>query len=208
LSEPDPSLPPVVPKSGSALPVVLGVLLVAGGALGFWLARPKLAPPAPAPSAQPRAAASAPVVKDVPPPPPPPPDEPAPAPKVAAQVAASKKTPDAPKAAAEDTGPCAGTCKGQDTPELQSALRARAGQARSCYERALSTNSGLTGKLVISARITPQGAACKASVAEDTLGDSGVSRCVVQRFQSGTYPKPAGNSCLDVAVPINFVPRQ
>jgi outer membrane biosynthesis protein TonB len=209
MADPDPSLPPVVPKSRSGIPVVAGILAVAGAAVGFWLVRgkgPDSPAPAPAP-AKPAATTPAMVVRDAPPPPPPPPPE-EPEQKAAPQAVASKKSAEAPKVVAEEQGPCGGTCKGQDTPELQSALRARAGQARSCYERALSTNSALTGKLVIAARITPQGTACRASVQEDSLGDSGVTRCVVQRFQSGTYPKPQGNGCVDVAVPINFVPRQ
>jgi hypothetical protein len=212
MADPDPSLPPVVPKSRSGVPVVVGILAIAAGAAAFLLTRGKgQEAPAPAASAKPAATTPAMVVKDAPPPPPPPPaeEEPASAQKAAPPATGAKKSGEAPKAAAEDQGPCGSGCKsGQDTPELQSALRARAGQARSCYERALSNNSGLTGKLVVAARISPQGTACRASVTEDSLGDPGVTRCVLQRFQSGTYPKPAGNGCLDVAVPINFVPRQ
>jgi outer membrane biosynthesis protein TonB len=199
--------PPVIPKTSSGLPIAIGIAVLAGGAVAYWLARPKVyQAPAAALSAQPAPTTPARVVKDAPPPPPPPLDAPAraAAPSTAAgaqSVAAAPATP------AADPGPCGGSCKGQDTPELQSALRARAGQARSCYERALSANTGLTGKLTVSARIGPDGSATCASVAEDTLGDPGVSRCVLSRFQSGTYPKPQ-SGCVDVAVPINFVPRQ
>jgi hypothetical protein len=198
--------PPVIPKSNVGLPLAIGIAVLAGGAVAFWLMRPKVyQAPAAALSAQPASTTPTLVVKDAPPPPPPP-DEPA---RAAAPSTGSgaKSVAAAPAAAATDPGPCGASCKGHDTPELQSALRARAGQARSCYERALSTNSGLTGKLTVAARIGLEGAASCASVQEDTLGDPGVSRCVLQRFQSGTYPKPAGG-CVDVAVPINFVPRQ
>jgi hypothetical protein len=197
--------PPVIPKKSNAAPAAaVAVILIGSAAFTFWVSRPKVQQaPAAALSAQPASTTPALVVKDAPPPPPP--DEPA---RAATPVANSApKVAAAPAAAAEDPGPCGGSCKGQDTPELQSALRARAGQARSCYERALSTNSGLTGKLTVAARIGPQGAATCASVQDDTLNDPGVSRCVLQRFQSGTYPKPSGG-CVDIAVPINFVPRQ
>lgn len=196
--------PPVIPKSSVGLPIVIGIAVLAGSA-AFWLTRSKpTQAPAAALSAQPASTTPALVVKDAPPPPPPP-DEPA---RVAAPTAGgARSVAAAPAAPPTDPGPCGGSCKGQDTPELQSALRARAGQARSCYERALSTNSGLTGKLTVAARIGLEGAASCASVQDDTLGDPGVSRCVLQRFQSGTYPKPSGG-CVDIAVPINFVPRQ
>lgn len=200
--------PIVIPKKNNAAAVVGVVLplLVALGTSLYMLARPKAEPaPSAALSAQPAATTPALVVRDAPPPPPPP-DEPARA-GVPSTATGAKRVAAAPAAPAADPGPCGGSCKGQDTPELQSALRARAGQARSCYERALSSNSGLSGKLTVAARIGPDGSASCASVSEDTLGDSGVRRCVLSRFQSGAYPKPSGG-CIDIAVPINFVPRQ
>lgn len=103
--------------------------------------------------------------------------------------------------------PCDATCGGTATAELQSALRAKAGQARSCYERALSHNSELQGSLAVQVRIGPGGEVCAATLAKDKLGDPTVTGCVVQRFRGGPFPKPSGG-CVDVEVPINFVPRQ
>lgn len=102
---------------------------------------------------------------------------------------------------------CEGDCVGNATVDLQSALRAKAGQARSCYERALTHNSTLAGSALISVRVGPNGEPCSASVGQDTLGDAAVTNCVVQRFRTGKFPKPAGG-CVDVAVPISFVPAQ
>jgi hypothetical protein len=90
---------------------------------------------------------------------------------------------------------------------LQSVLRGKAGQARSCYERALTNNSSLSGSVVINVRVGPAGEACSASLGKDTLSDSVVTSCVLQRFRTGPYPKPSGG-CVDAEVPINFVPRQ
>lgn len=91
------------------------------------------------------------------------------------------------------------------TVALQRTLRAKAGQARSCYNRALSNNdSELSGSLTVNVRVGPKGEACRVSIGSDTLGDSDVSRCVAQRFRSGDFPLPNGG-CVDVAVPINFV---
>lgn len=140
-----------------------------------------------------------------PPPPPPPEPEPVAAPAPAVQPQAK---PEAPKS----TGPkrpagCDAECIPSASAELQSALRARAGQARSCYERALTHNSELQGSLEVSIRIAPSGAVCSTEISKDTLGDSGVASCVAQRFRSGVFPKsPRG--CVDAVVPIKLVPRQ
>jgi hypothetical protein len=44
-------------------------------------------------------------------------------------------------------------------------------------------------------------------MAKDTLADPAVTNCVLQRFRSGKFPKPSGG-CVDIALPINFVPAQ
>jgi hypothetical protein len=84
-------------------------------------------------------------------------------------------------------------------------LGGKGGQARSCYERALTHNSSLTGKLVASVRVGPNGNVCTASASNDTLGDAAVTNCVLSRFRSGKFPKPIGG-CVDVNVPLSFVP--
>jgi hypothetical protein len=88
---------------------------------------------------------------------------------------------------------------------LRDALRLRGASAKGCYNKALLSNSTLQGKLTVAVRVSPSGAACSASVAADSLGDAAVSSCILQKFRSGSYPKPKGG-CVDVQVPLNFVP--
>jgi hypothetical protein len=101
---------------------------------------------------------------------------------------------------------CDGPCRGGETPELLGAMGARAGQARSCYERALANNSGLAGKMEVSVRVSPIGVACSAAATKDDLNDARVSSCVLSRFRTGKYPVPTGGGCVNVSVPINFMP--
>lgn len=192
------SLPPVPKKDSAGRRVAVVVVLVACAVLGF-LAWKALQKPAPEPSPPPKPAAVAPKAPVLEPPPPPP-EEVAPPPPVEA-----KPEPAKPSAPRKDT--CDGECKGTETSELLSALRARAGQARSCYERALTHNSSLSGSVVLNLRVSPTGTACSASMGKDTLGDPAVTNCVLQRFRSGKFPKPTGG-CVDIALPINFVPAQ
>jgi outer membrane biosynthesis protein TonB len=142
-----------------------------------------------------------------PPPPPPPEPEPEPA-AVAAPAASEVKAADAPKSGPKKPKGCeVEECKGAATVEIHGALRAKAGQVRSCYERALAHNAGLQGKIEVDVRIAPSGEVCSTSIAKETLGDPAVLSCVLQRFRSGQFPKPSGG-CIDTRVPINFVPPQ
>jgi outer membrane biosynthesis protein TonB len=217
-SLPSPSLPPKIPTR-SLTPVVLGfvgVVVVVGG--GLWaLSRssgdePEPEPEAPAAEARPTPEpAPSPAASAAEPPPPPPPEEavagkpgkrPA---SMGAQIAPARGEA-APKVASAKRDPnCDDPCRGRETPELLSALGGKARQARSCYERALSNDSTLSGRIEVVVRVSPTGAACSASSSKDTLGDSVVSSCVLQRFRSGSYPKPTGG-CVNVSVPINFMP--
>lgn len=199
MSDPDSSAPPDrIPKNGKApLVLVLASLAIAALGLALWLGRGRgeggwATHGQPTPIAAAALAPAPPRAPSEPLPPPPP--------QIAPTASAAPPAPAAP-------GPCEGECSGDATPELTAALRARASQARSCYERALAEDATLAGTLSVSARISPAGASCRASVDEDTLGQASVARCVVQRFQGGTYPAPKGG-CVDVAVPIHFVPRQ
>lgn len=188
------------PKKDSSSRSILVVAVIAVGlivALVIWrsMATPAQPPP-PAPTPPPPKPAVAQPAIEPPPPPPeeiPEPPKPAPAPV------------EAPKPGPKRNPGCDGECNGTAPIELHQALQVKAGQARSCYERALTHNAGLAGNLLINVRIAPNGEACTASVGNDTLGDPAVSNCIVQRFRSGKFPKPAGG-CVDAAVPIKLVP--
>jgi hypothetical protein len=103
--------------------------------------------------------------------------------------------------------PCTAKCAGTANAALQSAIAARAGSARPCYERALRVNSALQGKLKVNVRVDPQGNVCGASVSEDAMHSAEVSNCVVGMFRSARFP-PATGGCVDIAVPLSFVPRE
>jgi outer membrane biosynthesis protein TonB len=103
-------------------------------------------------------------------------------------------------------GGCDGECDGKVTSVLQSALQAKGFQGRGCYERALRQNPLLEGRLGIQVRVGPQGQVCSANVTADSFRDPGVSSCVLQLFRSASLPPPNGG-CVDVQVPLNFIPK-
>jgi hypothetical protein len=206
MSTTGPSLPPVVPKRSLA-PVIAAVVagLAVVGVLWWKLtgSAPESPPKVVAPAVVPRPVAA---VAPEPPPPPPPEVEAAPsaiASRASPGSAATK--PELTRAPVKRDPNCDDPCDGKETPALVSALGARAGQARSCYEKALSNNSTLAGRLEVGVRVSGTGAACSASIAKDALGDASVTSCLLERFRTGKYPPPIGG-CVNVAVPMNFMP--
>lgn len=192
----DSALPPK--KSSTGL-ILLGVflLLATGGAVAWKLSQKKEPEVIEEKVAQ-TTPSAAPTLDDAPPPPPPEEELPAQDDKAAAPSGSGSKV----------SGPagCSGACSGSAGADLQSALRARGGQARGCYQRALRLNSTLEGKMTVALKLNPTGAVCSASITGDTLGDAAVTACVLQNFRSGKYPAPTGG-CVETAVPLSFVSK-
>lgn len=132
-----------------------------------------------------------------PPPPPPPPEEPSAAP--------SAQNPVAPVRSGKSA--CGGTCEGEATAALRAALAGRGGAGRRCYEKSLSQNATLRGRMTVHVRVGSNGSVCSASVTNDELHDPGLSNCIVGVFRASNLPEPS-KGCVDVDVPLNFVPNK
>jgi len=189
----------IVPKppqsSGGAIYIIAAFALVAAiGGLVCW--KLKGANEGPAPVASVVAPIATPSLLE--PPPPPPPEEP-----VAAVV--DSGAPHRPTAAAPA---CGGKCTGTINSALSSAMSARAGSARPCYERALRVNSALSGKLTVSVKVDPQGNVCATSIAQDAIHSPEVANCVTGMFRSARFPAPSGGGCVELQIPLSFVPRE
>ena len=198
-SKPPPSTgaPAGVPPSGNGKFVVLAVLLLgAVGGLIAWRSCQK--PPEPV-------TVNVPVADAAPPPPTRNPDDdiPLPPPVPDAGNDAGKKV-----VATSFSNQCdAKKCTGSATSELTTALSFRAKQAHRCYDNALAQDSTLRGKVSIAVRVGANGSVCSAGVASNDMGTPVVANCVANYFKSSPFPAPKGG-CVDVNVPINFVPRQ
>ena len=190
---------PPPPKSSGTGYIIAGVvMLLAMGGLIVWKVGGNKDPLPEKPPEPPKVTKKAPVF-DNPPPPPPPVEE------VKDAEAEKTETKKVVKGGGGTTA-CSGPCNGTATSAVQGALRAKGGQARGCYERALRLNPTLQGRVMVSARVGAQGQMCSASISQNTLGDPGVAACISQMFRAGKFPPPKGG-CVDVNVPLNFVPR-
>ncbi|HEY3665676.1 MAG TPA: AgmX/PglI C-terminal domain-containing protein [Polyangiaceae bacterium] len=191
---------PPVPKSGGSGPFILAaiVMLLLMGGLIYWKTKSNGSDSGKVEAPKPSAAIEQPGLDEPPPPPPPP--------IVSASAAPDITKPGAKKLTGGGGGVC-GPCTGDATPSIVSALHAKGAQARSCYEHALRQNAMLAGHMSINITISATGSVCTASVGSNELGDPSVANCVVQMMKSGTFSPPGGNSCVQVAVPLNFTPK-
>jgi hypothetical protein len=99
-------------------------------------------------------------------------------------------------------------CTGTAGSDVEAALSFRAKQAHRCYDNALAQDATLRGKVSIAVRIGSNGQACSAGVASNELSSApSVANCVAGYFRGQAFPAPKGG-CVDVNIPINFVPRQ
>jgi hypothetical protein len=172
------------------------IMLVATGGLIFWKVTntPTEAVEAAAVTAVPNVEEDRP--RFAPPPPPPPPEE---TPSALASVEAPSNG-----ALRPAKSPCSGECNGEATAALKSALAGRGGAGRRCYEKALSQNATLSGKMTVHLKISPGGQVCAASVVNDTLQDPGLNNCILGVFRASQLPSPQGG-CVEADVPLNFV---
>ena len=194
--------PPPPPKHGSGqfVGAAIIMLLLMGGLIYWKLGgspdQPSAPPPAPVASGP-----AEPTVDQIVPAPPPPPPPPV---TEDAGVSTTKKV--ATTGIGTNCSAC-GSCAGQEAPSFTSVLRARASQAQRCYEKALSQQEGLQGKLSVNVCVGVGGAVCSASVSKDTLGSPLVSQCVLNIYRATTFPSPK-NGCVQAEVPMNFLPEK
>ncbi len=194
-----PETTPPVPKSGGSGPFILAaiVMLLLMGGLIYWKTKSSETETAKVEAPKPSAVVEQPTLDEPPPPPPP------------IATADSSAKPDATtgtkRVGSTNGGSGCGECTGDPNPGLQAALSGKAGQSRACYEKALSSNSTLSGRMTVAMKINAQGLVCSASVKSD-LGNPLVENCVLQNFRSATFPAPKGG-CVEASVPLYFKPK-
>jgi hypothetical protein len=97
-------------------------------------------------------------------------------------------------------------CTVEPSPQLVDSVRTRAAEARSCYEEALKSTATLAGRIVVSFRVTHEGAACPIKFLQNELASSNTLEPCIRTLLERSYPKPKGG-CVDFNLPLKFVPE-
>jgi hypothetical protein len=93
---------------------------------------------------------------------------------------------------------------GFDPQLLARAIKARLGEVRACYERALKRRGDLGGKLVLRFTLTPAGTVAAVDIDEDTLHDAEVAGCVRSVALRWRFPTPP--RAIEISFPFLFQP--
>jgi hypothetical protein len=89
---------------------------------------------------------------------------------------------------------------------IQGVFRAHAGELRDCYERQLSHNPRLAGRLTVAVTIDGRGAVKEAAAENDgnTLRDPRVQECLLKNLRKWTFPEAADGEDVYVRYPLDF----
>jgi hypothetical protein len=96
-----------------------------------------------------------------------------------------------------------GTCQGTPSEALAQELRARAADARGCYDSVLRSNPKAHGRLEVLLEIETTGTVRGAKVVRDQPGVPELSSCLVSLVSKPYANKPVGG-CALVNLPLNF----
>jgi hypothetical protein len=79
-------------------------------------------------------------------------------------------------------------------------------QIRYCYQRELTKNPSLSGKIVTKFTIAGDGTVSSAATRSSTLNNENVEQCVVSRFYRMQFPEPKEGGVVFVSYPFLFSP--
>lgn len=90
---------------------------------------------------------------------------------------------------------------GLDKEEIAKTIRSQLGEIRYCYERQLSANPDLYGKVMVKFTIGAEGKVVSQKIGSTTLSNALVEGCILRRVSSWKFPKPAGGTSVVVSYP-------
>jgi TonB family protein len=85
-------------------------------------------------------------------------------------------------------------------------VRAHINEVRYCYNQGLARDPMLKGRVSIEFTIGVSGKVSVASVADSTLGDADVDKCIALAVKRWTFPKPTGGGVVVVTYPFVLEP--
>ncbi len=93
---------------------------------------------------------------------------------------------------------------GLDRDVIARIIKSQIGQIRYCYERQLSANPELYGKVQVKFTIGSAGAVVTQTVGSSSLNNAMVEGCILRRIAGWQFPKPAGGTDVIVTYPFLF----
>ncbi len=101
----------------------------------------------------------------------------------------------------EDEGEVSG---GLDRDVIAEYIKSQIGHILACYERQLSANKDLGGKISVKFTISGKGSVEAQNITESTMKDATVEGCILNRVAKWTFPAPSGGTKVIVTYPFLF----
>ncbi len=89
---------------------------------------------------------------------------------------------------------------------IDAVIKRHMNQIRYCYQRELTKNPSLGGKIVVKFVIAKDGSVSSASTKSSTMGSPAVESCINGRFLRFQFPEPKGGGIVIVSYPFIFSP--
>ena len=89
---------------------------------------------------------------------------------------------------------------------IGSVIQRHSNEIRACYQRALTKNPDLKGKVTEKFVIARDGSVSKAETKSTTLNSEEVEGCINSRFLTFAFPQPKGGGIVIVSYPFTFAP--
>ncbi|MFZ5475205.1 MAG: AgmX/PglI C-terminal domain-containing protein [Myxococcota bacterium] len=89
---------------------------------------------------------------------------------------------------------------------IDAVIKRNLAQIRYCYQRELTKNPGLSGKITEKFVIAADGSVSTATTKTSTMNSPAVETCINGRFMRFTFPQPKGGGIVVVSYPFVFAP--
>lgn len=93
---------------------------------------------------------------------------------------------------------------GLDKSLIDAVVKRHMNQVRYCYQRELSRDPDLSGKVTVQFVIARDGSVSKAKIKSSSLGSEAVESCITDRFLRLDFPEPSGGGIVIVSYPFMF----
>ncbi|MGZ3721801.1 MAG: AgmX/PglI C-terminal domain-containing protein, partial [Bdellovibrionales bacterium] len=93
---------------------------------------------------------------------------------------------------------------GLDKEAIARVIRSQLGQIRYCYERQLSANPDLYGKILVKFTIGAAGSVTAQTIGNTSLNNAMVEGCILRRIAGWQFPNPKGGTNVLVSYPFLF----
>ena len=89
---------------------------------------------------------------------------------------------------------------------IRRVIRRHMDEVKACYERRLTDQPGLEGRVSVQFTIAATGAVSNSALAQSSMKDAAVEQCLVLAVRGWEFPRPEGGGIVVVTYPFTFTP--